>query len=65
MTKLRDYHTITGWRSEQDMWDELQRNHAEAEYFAHVEGPATHDYPRAGQTAIVLGNELILEDAPF
>lgn len=48
------HHTISGWRSEQEMWEELQRDHAEAEYFAHVEG-----LPTATHSAILVGNEPI------
>jgi hypothetical protein len=56
------HHTLSHWRSEQEMWEELQRDHAEAEYFAHVEG-ATHDYPLTCKTDIILVNES--ESLPF
>lgn len=51
------HHTLSGWRSEQEMWEELQRDHAEAEYFAHVENP--HNYPQITPSSILISNEPI------
>jgi hypothetical protein len=58
------HHTMSGWRSEQEFYEDYQRDRAEAEYFAHEE-PITHNYPRTRNTDTIVCNELILGESPF
>ena len=59
------HHTLSGWRSEQEYYEEWQRDKAEAEYFAHIEPTDTHDYPLTCKTDTILVNESDGQELPF
>lgn len=56
------HHTRSGWQSEEEYYEEYQRDRAEAEYFAHVE---LDDYPLLPTNSILVGNESETGELPF